>query len=98
MANFTYENFGRNSLYEGSYTGTGIQAVIPIVYLPHGFTVQLTPTGGDAKVQASNNNVDWIDWDAGDVSATTMSYMHPVRFVRVNAGTATSCTVTLWGF
>ena len=98
MAHFTYENFDHNSLYLATYTGIGLKGSIPLVYLPHGFTIQLTPTGGTATISASNDGVNWIKWDAGDVSASTISTLQPVRFVQVALLTATSCDIAMWGF
>jgi hypothetical protein len=96
MANFTYENHDHNSLYQETYTASG--APIKMVYLPHGFTVQLTPTGGSANISASNDGTNWISWDAGDVTISTISMLQPVRYVKVTLVTATACDLTMWGF
>jgi hypothetical protein len=98
MSEFIHKNFDKNVLYEATYNTTGIQDPIPLPYLQNGFTVQVTPTGGGAKVAASNDGVNWIEWDALEVTISTMSTLQPVRFVRVETTTATSCLVAIWGY
>lgn len=80
-----------------NYTGGTDQEVIDLPYLPNGYTLQLTPTGGTAKVQASLDAVDWIDWNESLVQVTAATFMHHMRYIRVVHDTATASKLVVWG-
>lgn len=97
MAQLDDVNGGFDYLTDFSYVGTGVQEVINLPFLPNGYVIQLTPTGGTAKVEASLDGTNWIEWNDGTVVASTATRMEPMRFLRVTNVTATSSRFVAWG-
>lgn len=61
------------------------------------FTVQVSPSDGTVTVAVSNDGANWVYWDAGAVSTSTIDTLVPVRFVKVTNGTATYIGISIWG-
>lgn len=92
------ENYENNAVYCDSYTGQGAKDSIPLPFKPHGFSVQLSPVGGTALIEASNNGIKWVPWEIGAVDKSSIEALIPVRFIRATLVTATSCDISIWGF
>lgn len=97
MAMVNNLNGGFDFRQEFSYSATGEQEIIELPFLPNGYVMQLNPTNGSAKVQASLDGTNWIDWNDGAVISPTASMMHPMRYIRVINISATASTFIIWG-
>lgn len=95
---YTYKNSDQNILYTSTVEGAGGYEVIPLELAYTAFTVQVTPTGGSVSVYASNDNVNFALWDEGSVTATTIDTCAAVRYLKIENGTATSTSVSIWGY
>ena len=98
MASFGSQKFGDNRLCALTYDTAGAQETINVPYLRGGMTIQLNPTGGSARVEGSNDGVNWEAWANGDVSITTMGKASPIRYLRVVHVTATASSIIVWGY
>lgn len=78
-----------------TYDTVGAQEVINLPAAPGGFTVQLTPTGGDSQVEVSNDGISFEPWINGAVAVPTTSGVLPMRFLRVNNTNATASRVAI---
>ena len=78
-----------------NYGTAGVQEVINLPSTPGGFTVQLTPTGGNSQVEVSNDGVAFTPWVNGAVAVSTTAAVLPMRFLRVNNTTASASRVAI---
>lgn len=101
MATMTNVNGRVQWTYVNTFTGTGDQEVITLPFEPKAYTIQLTPIGGDARVEASIDDTfsEWEAWPVSNVSITTLQgIMFPIKYLRVVNNTATSSTLSVWGY
>jgi len=80
-----------------TYTGGTNQEPVELPFEAQGYSIQLDPTGGSARVEASNNGTGWIPWTEGDISNSSASFLVPMRYIRVVHNTATSSKLSIWG-
>jgi len=97
MASFQKQTYGNNRLCILNYDTVGEQEVINVPYVQSGLTVQLSPVGGTASLAVSNDGINWITSPEGNVSASTIILVVPVRYLRVT-NNATTCGLAAWGF
>jgi len=93
----TLEKTVNGHVLNTTYTGGTNQATVELAFRAQGYAVQLTPTGGNAKVQASLDGTNWEDWPAGAIAVTTISALFLAHYIRVVHTTATGSSLTIWG-
>lgn len=93
----TLEKTANGQVLSTTYTGGTDQATIELAFHAQGYAVQLTPTGGSAKIQASLDGTNWEDWPAGLVAVTTISALFLAHYIRVVHTSATSSSLVIWG-
>jgi hypothetical protein len=97
MAVMTKRNGVLGWEFHQTYIDGTNQEAIELPFQPHGYSIQITPVGGTARWEASNDMVNWIQWNDGLIAISTASFMVPMRYGRVVHGSATSSTIAIWG-
>lgn len=88
---------GNHVLITDSVLGAGTSVVYTMDYAANKYTVQVTPSGGTVDVYVSNDGVNWVSWDAGEVSASTMDTCDAPHYIKVVNSTSTSTAIAIWG-
>lgn len=92
-----YYNSDRNVLITDTLAGTSTSVLFNTKMPYSRFTVQITPTSGNATVYVSNDNENWIEWDIGSVSVSTIDVCESVACIKVVNTTSTSTSIGIWG-